>query len=377
MATHEDYPGISSFKDRNGATRWRFRHGGRTVSLRGQPGEPGFDAAYMAARTGQARPSDVQPIGFAGAPGLPAARTMADAWARWKKSHKWKTASPLTRQKNESLASRLLATPVAPGSALTWADAPMADLKRRHILQILADNSDTPHKAKHILVAIRKMITVALDEEWIDHDPSARISWRPAYGGWRAWTPDEMKAFCTRWPIGTTPRLVFSIALWLGNRRSDLASLKWSDRVTRTLTEAGQPRIVRGFEIVQHKTGKALFVPEAPQLTAALDAARATAPAGIDEIVVTAYGKPFSEKSLTGRMADWTRSAGLPQGCTIHGLRKTLGKRMAEGGASTRQLMTILGHETIAHAELYSRDADSIRLAVDAMDKVVAMFADG
>lgn len=373
MATHEDYPGASSFTDRNGTTRWRFRHAGRTVSLRGQPGEPEFDAAYWAARSGQARPARVSAL-----PERNAARTMADAWARWKKTESWKTAKPLTRQKNDSLAESLLATPIAPGAALKWADAPMADLKRRHIKSILADNASTPHKAKHMLVVIRKMIAVALDEEWIEYDPSARIRWRPAYGGWRAWTPGELSGFAARWPVGTTPRLVFELSLWLGNRRSDLAALKWSDRVTRTIhRDEDPPRIVRGFEIVQHKTGKALFVPEAPPLTAALDAARRTAPAGLAEIVVTAYGKPFSEKSLTGRMADWTRSAGLEKGCTIHGLRKTLGKRLAEGGASTRQLMTILGHDTIAHAELYSRDADSVRLAIDAMDKVVAIFGEG
>jgi hypothetical protein len=31
-------------------------------------------------------------------------------------------------------------------------------------------------------------------------------------------------------------------------------------------------------------------------------------------------------------------------------------------------LTVAIGHDTIDHAELYSRDADSIRLAVDAMD---------
>lgn len=376
MATHPDYPGISSFTDKAGVTRWRFRVKGRTVSLRGQPGDPGFYDAYLAARTGMPRPSAIEAF-----PQRHQTGTMANAWARWKRSHKWKTASPATRQKNESLAARLLATPVAPGAQLTWADAPMADLRRRHIKQILADNSETPHKAKHILVAIRKMIIIALDEEWIDNDPSARISWRPAYGGWRAWTPDEMKRFCERWPVGTTPRLVFSIALWLGNRRSDVAALKWSDRVTRSITRNGQTRIVRGFEIIQKKTGKALFLPEAPALTAVLDAARQNREPAADPttgaIVLTAYGKPFSEKSLTGRMADWTRSAGLDKGCTIHGLRKTLGRRLAEGGSTTRQLMTILGHDDIEHAELYSRDADALMMAVDAMDKVVAMFGDG
>tara|TARA_R110002020_G_scaffold198564_2_gene399721 strand:+ start:2193 stop:2363 length:171 start_codon:yes stop_codon:yes gene_type:complete len=48
----------------------------------------------------------------------------------------------------------------------------------------------------------------------------------------------------------------------------------------------------------------------------------------------------------------------MPKGCTIHGLRKTLGKTLAEAGASTRQLMETLGHDDIQHAELYSRAAE-------------------
>jgi integrase len=53
-------------------------------------------------------------------------------------------------------------------------------------------------------------------------------------------------------------------------------------------------------------------------------------------------------------MAEWTKSADIPPGHTLHGLRKTLGKALAEHGATTRQLMDVLGHESIAHAELYS-----------------------
>lgn len=60
----------------------------------------------------------------------------------------------------------------------------------------------------------------ALDEEWIEMDPSYKISWRPEYKGFRAWTEDELLAFEDRWEIGTTPRLVYSLALWLGNRSS-------------------------------------------------------------------------------------------------------------------------------------------------------------
>lgn len=85
-------------------------------------------------------------------------------------------------------------------------------------------------------------------------------------------------------------------------------------------------------------------------------------------VLVTAYGEPFSPKSLTGRMADWTKSAGLEKGFTLHGLRKTLGKMLAEGGASTRQIMETLEQEDIEHTELYSREAKQARLATDGMD---------
>ena len=50
--------------------------------------------------------------------------------------------------------------------------------------------------------------------------------------------------------------------------------------------------------------------------------------------MVTQYGQPFSPKALGMRMQDWTRAAGIPPGYTLHGLRKTLGKALAEGQAS-------------------------------------------
>lgn len=84
--------------------------------------------------------------------------------------------------------------------------------------------------------------------------------------------------------------------------------------------------------------------------------------------MVNAYGEPFSAKSLTGMMAHWCKLAGLPNGLTLHGLRKSLGVYLAE--ASTRQMMDVLGHDNIDHAELYSREASQVRLAVQGMDRV-------
>ncbi|ABQ60571.1 site-specific recombinase, phage integrase family [Brucella ovis ATCC 25840] len=123
----------------------------------------------------------------------------------------------------------------------------------------------------------------------------------------------------------------------------------------------------------QGKTGKRLFLPITPILSEVLEAT----PRQGETVLVTAYGEPFSPKSLTGRMADWTASAKLPKGFTLHGLRKTLGKILAEGGASTRQIMDTLGHDDIAHAELYTREAEQARLATDGMSRVVRLKRNG
>lgn len=72
-------------------------------------------------------------------------------------------------------------------------------------------------------------------------------------------------------------------------------------------------------------------------------------------------------------MAHWNKLAGNPPGFTLHGLRKTLGGMLADGEATTRQLMGILGHDDIEHAELYSRSASQKRLAHTGMEKVVKL----
>jgi chorismate-pyruvate lyase len=49
---------------------------------------------------------------------------------------------------------------------------------------------------------------------------------------------------------------------------------------------------------------------------------------------------------------------------------QTLGKMLAESGATTREIMSILGHDSIAHAELYTREAEQKKLASAGMQKL-------
>lgn len=48
---------------------------------------------------------------------------------------------------------------------------------------------------------------------------------------------------------------------------------------------------------------------------------------------------------------------------------------LAEGGATTRQIMDTLGHTDIAHAELYTREAEQEKLAREGMRAVVRLVS--
>lgn len=341
-------PYVCTFKDRHGKRRWRFRRKGKTAYLPGEPGSPEFEAAYASALAGR-------PVPQAEIRRLPTAASPKSLRAAWRilveRTADWQALKPETQARQTAIAERFFAARVVETDPAVYGDLPIADMERRHVKMILAQWSDTPHAAGHILRLIRKLITVALDEEWITTDPTYRLKYRPAYKGWRAWTERERATFEKRWPIGTTPRLVYALTLYTGQRRSDVAVMKWSDIEDN------------GIHVVQKKTGKTLWIPLHAALVEVLNATERKG----DTILVTQYDKPFSDKALGMRMLDWTRSAKLPPGATMHGLRKTLGKLLAEHGATTRQIMDILGHSDIAHAELYTREAEQKRLATDGM----------
>jgi integrase len=350
----EDYPYVSAFQDRHGTTRYRFRRGKKSVYLPGAPKSAEFEEAYQAAIEGR----EPRAATITAHPKSVVLGSFADAWRLVQKSAEWKRLDPATKDKNEKLTESFLRAEIAPGEK--WRDMPVADLKRRHIRGILSDYSITPHKAKHMLTAIRRMIGEALDQDWIEHDPSHKMRWRPEYIGWRAWTMDERKAYELKWPNGTMPRAAYALALWTGSRRSDVAVMQW-DQVD---FEA------KRVSITQVKGGKDLRLLLLPMLEASLTGIPRRGPT----ILTTEYGKAFSDKSLTGMMAHWTSKAGLGTGCTFHGLRKTLGKYLAEEGATSKQAAGILGHDDLDHVELYSREAEQERLAIDGMSLLVKRY---
>jgi len=188
---HPDYPHASSYKDRHGKARWRFRRAGRTVQLPQAPGHPDFDKAYTAALEGRQKP---QPASVVRLPGQAAPKSLKAAWTILRQHDpEWQALGPDIRTAQTRIAERFLIAPVVPGEPLTFGEVALEHLKRKHIKALLAERSDTPHAAAHLLRVIRKLIGVGLDQEWIEVDPSYRLKYRPEYGGWKAWPNDMLK----------------------------------------------------------------------------------------------------------------------------------------------------------------------------------------
>lgn len=359
----EGYPFVSAFVDRHGTTRFRFRRGAISIYLPKAPGDPQFEEHYRAAVEGRKprlavvkrHPKSIIPESF------------GDGWRLVLQSPEWKSLDASTQLKNERLAKIFLDGKIDEASPVLWRDVPVSAMRRKHIRMILAQHGDTPHKAKHMLTAIRRIFSEALDQDWIEFDPSLKIKWRPEYGGWRAWTIEERNKFEARWPNGSTPRAAYAMALWLGNRRSDVATQLWSD------IDFERKRVTVRQEKGRRLRSKVLRLLLLPMLEDAI----VGLPRRAETVLTTEYGKPFSEKSLTGMMAHWTAAAGIGPGCTFHGLRKTLGKYLAEEGATAKQAAGILGHDDLDHVELYSREAEQERLAVDGMERLLSKHGGG
>lgn len=358
---HPDYPNVSSMQDRHGKTRWRLRRSGhKDVMLPGEPHSPEFDRVYQAAILGQSA-AIVRMPGAANPKSLKAAYRILTA------SNDWIALDLKSQTTYRQTIERILSVSVGDGRKV--GDGPVEELRRAHVKSILATFGQAPHMERIALLCLRKLIVVALDEEWIEVDPTYNMSRSPQTKGHKAWPLEMMEKYEKKWAIGTRQRTAYALALWLGNRVSDVGRLKWSDYTTKHFMDGDVLHSVEGFEIVQfkgRKRGNSLFLPMTPMLEYALwPLNRRT-----ETVLTTERGKAYSDGSLTKMMVDWCDKAGIPPGYTMHGLRKALGVKMAEADASTRQMMDMLGHHNIAYAELYSREASQTRLAVQAMNKV-------
>jgi len=111
--------------------------------------------------------------------------------------------------------------------------------------------------------------------------------------------------------------------------------------------------------VTQEKTGAEVFVPLHPALARSIKAG----PSKGVYLIGDKNGRPINRRTLTVLISVATKAAGLPSECVAHGLRKAALRRLAEHGATSKEMQAISGHKSLAEIERYTQQADQRRLA--------------
>jgi integrase len=185
----------------------------------------------------------------------------------------------------------------------------------------------------------------AVDRDWIEHTPTARIKALPG-GHLTAWTATQADEAASRLPEPL--RRVVILARYTGQRRGDLVALTWA---------AWDGTALR---LRQQKGGGVLVLPAHPALKAELDAWKAGATS--THILTNEHGQPWGAPHLSNMLPKALARVGLPR-LGVHGLRKLAATALAEAGCSAHEIAAVTGHRTLAMVQLYTASADQERLA--------------
>lgn len=327
---------IKEYTDQHGRVRRYFRRRGqKAIPLKGEPGSAEFMAAYAAAMESKSPPASRHAAGTLG-------KLLADYFG----SVEFSNLKP-----NSKALYHFALDPVGAehGHRL------VSDMKRenaRKIVETIGRNKK-PGMANLVASVMKRVMRFAIDNGWRNDNPFSGI--KPyKIGTHHTWTDTEMAAYETHWPLGTRERLAYALLLYTDQRSGDVVRMRRAD-------------IIGGaIRLVQQKTGAKLLIPIHPALAAAIEAG----PSNGLSLIGDKYGRPIKRPTLTTLIRKAARDAGLEPRCLPHGLRKALLRRLAEDGATSKQIAAISGHRSLKEIERYTAAADQEKLARSAMSKL-------
>jgi integrase len=344
----QELPHLHHEPSRHGQSRWYFRRGQRPrIRLPDDFGSREFLAAYTKALDASENGDDFRPVY--------ACDTIAWLIEEYRRSGEWLDLSPATRRQREVHFRHIIDTA---------GDFLFAELRKSHILNGVQQRRDRPAAARHYHEALRGLFGWAHSREHVLVDPTdgVRVK-RKQNDGFKIWTMDDVLRFEKRWEVGTRERLAFDLLTFTGLRRGDVVRLG--------------PKHVKGgvATIVCEKRGKGRSVGETVhiRLLGPLVESIEAAPTGDDTFIV---GMRWKARTKEG-FGNWFRKTCNMAGCpdvSAHGLRKVAATRAGEAGATTLELMAMFGWTNPRTAEIYTRKADRLRLAMSGSAKVAGQF---
>jgi integrase len=325
---------VNSYYDRTGKLRHRFRRGGKGRALPGEVGSEEFMTAYRECL------ADNKPA----TPGAP--RTGEGSFGRLINEYYGSSAFRNNLKPSSQKAYRYALEPLAKAHGHRL----VKDMRADKVAKIIQDIGDKkPGMANFTKSVLQKLMKYAIKAKWRTDNPVIGID-RFKSGEHHTWTEGELKTFETRWPLGTRERLAYALLLYTIQRVGDVARMRRADIVDGEL------------HVIQDKTGAELYLPIVTQLKQAMKAY----PAKGLTLIGSENGKQLSRAGLSELMARAIDQAGLPAKCVSHGLRKAGMRRLAEDGATEKQIAAWSGHKTLREIERYTKAADQRRLAKDA-----------
>lgn len=329
---------VQRFKDRHGHIRYYFRRDGYPRVALPDPSEPGFAAAYTAAAAAERLPPTARAAPAGTVPALVDAYLNSTDFLRNKASSQRVTRAILLRFVKITGPRRV------------------DEMQREHVMKIVASMAATPGAANNMLKKIRALMGWAIANDWRKDDPTAKIK-KFREGTHHTWTDDELAQFENAWPLGSRERTIYALALYTGQRREDIG----------TRTKRHYDAKAGTMAVVQGKTGAELEIPVHPALRAALEAWN---PRHL-VLLATPDGRGTSIKALTTAMSRAIDTAGLPERCVLHGLRKAAARRLAEAGCTAHEIMAITGHKSLEEVERYCAAARQKGLGKSAIAKLI------
>ena len=322
---------IHEYRDRAGNMRRYFRKGAKQSPLPGDVGSPEFMAAYQALLGDKPKPS----AKIAGSLGLLITEYYASRDFRSLKQSSQKTY-------------RYALEPIALAHGHRT-----ASITHKQAGRLISDIGERkPGMANLTKSVLQKLFKYAVRADWRSDNPVVGID-RFKAGTHHTWTEGELRTFEKHWPVGTRQRLAYELLLETAQRIGDVARMRRSDIVDGEL------------HVIQEKTGAELHLP----ITDRLGRAMRAGPSNGLVLIGAPNGQPMTRNGLSTMMREAIRKAGLPAKCVSHGLRKAALRRLAEDGATGKQIAAWSGHKTLREIDRYTAAADQRRLAQDAKRK--------
>lgn len=326
----------------DGKERFYYRRPGqKKVRINGVPYTPSFMAEYEAASTGVVIR---QPL---------VKKTGTFEWLceQYYSSAEFKALDAVyTKPRRREYLQRVCGEGVKKDSALKFGNVPLSAWNKQAIRALRDRVADTPGTANNLLKALRAVFAFANEANHCETNPARDVKYLGgSVDGHYSWTKEDVTKFETMYKVGSRERLAMALMLYTMQRSSDILRL-------------GPQHVKDGWLIfTQHKNRNRkpihMEIPMRPELQEIIDASQTTA----NLFLANHNGEQYAPTHFATWFSDAAHDAGVPG--SAHGLRKAAAARLAELGATDKEIMSMGGWTTLEQVAKYTKAANNRILA--------------